>query len=82
MQCGRRAPDDGRPLAAGWHTHPQMGRAWEGILQGRVRTGPRGQTCDDDLSLCSSGPRPADCRALIHAFFGLGGPWNLPAAVP
>ena len=64
------------------HTHPQMEEAWEGILQGRVRTGPRGQTCDDDLSPCSSGPSPADCGALVRAFFGLGGPRDLPAAVP
>lgn len=82
MQCGRRALDDGRSLTAGWHTHPQMEEAWEGVLQGRVRTGPRGQTCDDDLSPCSSGPSPADCRALVHAFIGLGGPRDLPAAVP
>lgn len=44
--------------------------------------GPKRQTCDDNLGFCSSSPSPAGRHALICAFLGLGGPWDLPAAVP
>lgn len=66
-----------------------METPWGETLEGKIRKGvgrvykdkPKGQTCDNNLGLGSSGPSPADGCALIRPFLGLGGPWDLPAAV-
>lgn len=77
---GRLSPGASRPVFC-----PKDGECWEDVLRGGKECGRhtdrRGMTCDDNVGTGSSCPSSADCYALVHAFFGLGGPRDLPAAV-